>query len=194
MVLTELKAQTRSYHDQLEGNLYIAGRLSSPELYQALLGRFLGFYDPVEKRIAGLPGWASLSLDFGRRRKAALLRKDLKALGMSDDDIGLLPVCAEAPALSDMPQALGCMYVLEGATLGGQLISRQLKGELGVDESNGGAFFNSYGAGTSRMWKEFSAFLSAYSTTDSIENAIIESARDTFIAFDRWLSAEETAR
>lgn len=194
MILTELKARTRAHHERIEAGLNITARLSSPERYRALLKRFLGFYDPVERRIASLPEWASLSLNFERRRKAAWLRKDLRALGMSDDKLEQLPVCARLPAIGGMPQALGCMYVLEGATLGGQLISRQLRGDLSLDASNGAAFFNSYGAETGRMWKEFGAFLEAYATTKLLENSIIESACATFIAFDGWLSAEEMAR
>lgn len=194
MILTELKERTRPHHEQMEAALNIAERLSSPERYRALLIRFFGFYDPVERRIASLPGWASLSLNFERRRKAAWLRKDLRALGMSDDELEQLPVCAGLPAVGDMSQALGCMYVLEGATLGGQLISRQLRGELGLDASNGAAFFNSYGAETGLRWKEFGTFLEAYAATGLRENSIIESACATFIAFDGWLSAEEITR
>ena len=48
---------------------------------------------------------------------------------------------------------LGALYVLEGATLGGQVLRREMAQRLGVNADNGGAFLDVYGAETGRRWR-----------------------------------------
>lgn len=188
MVLAKLKAATKPYHEKLETDLDILKRLTSPEDYRFLLGGFYGFYAPVETIIGDLAEWQSISLDFQQRRKTALLKKDLTLLGTPEHSIRYLPTCSDLPALENLQRALGCMYVLEGATLGGQIISRHLKQKLGLSREDGVAFFNCYAAEVGPMWKSFGAFLNAYAVTDQIEAAVVDAACETFIKMDKWLS------
>jgi heme oxygenase len=54
--------------------------------------------------------------------------------------VGALPQYHDLPDIEDWPRMLGCLYVLEGATLGGQIISRHLQRTLHIDAINGAAF------------------------------------------------------
>ena len=76
--------------------------------------------------------------------------------------------------------ALGLLYVVEGATLGGQVISRRLEVKL--------AFFRGYGEATGRMWRETSARLRAVSNPAAQDEAV-RSAVSCFTLLRRWLGA-----
>ena len=83
-----------------------------------------------------------------------------------------------------MPAALGSMYVFEGATLGGQFITRHLAGRFGLPAA--GEYFNSYGDDVGRMWKAFRGVLLEHSSPEA-DPVIIGAAVDTFERFGRWL-------
>ena len=82
------------------------------------------------------------------------------------------------------------MYVLEGATLGGQIISRHLQTQLGINEKSGCAFFGSYGQEVGPLWKSFIAVLSKYPKTQAQNEKIVQSACRTFQSFQDWQKAE----
>ena len=93
-----------------------------------------------------------------------------------------------------MSQALGCLYVLEGATLGGQIISRQLEERLAIDAGHGGRFFASYGAAVGEMWQAFGEILVAHARGLECGDAIVASGCATFDAFGRWFQQEKVAQ
>jgi heme oxygenase len=82
---------------------------------------------------------------------------------------------------------LGTAYVLEGATLGGQIITRHLQQELGIQPECGGAFFHSYGASVAPMWREFVEVLNTYPATEDEQVALVASACETFSSLEAWL-------
>lgn len=197
MLLQQLKQDTRRYHEQIERTLDLPARCQSLDGYRRVLAQFYGFYAPVELALAQITGLSNVLADLDQRRKTALLARDLAALGMSDDNLAAIPLCTALPALPGIPQALGCLYVLEGATLGGQIIARQLHQRLGVTPAGGSAFFSSYGPQTGPMWRAFGEQIVAYamiSASKDDRNAvpdIIAAARETFRAFDHWLLGQE---
>src|SRR5215216_59367 len=153
--------------------------------YTALLQKLFGYYRPLEERIAALPGWHNLPVDLGRRQKAPLLARDLLWLKVAQPQLRLLPQCERLPAVKSITQALGCLYVLEGATLGGQIIGRHLKKNLALDEDRGCAFFCSYGDEVGLMWQSFQETLRSYCKYGSTEEAqLVKSACETFASLD----------
>jgi heme oxygenase len=61
--------------------------------------------------------------------------------------------------VEDQADLVGALYVIEGATLGGQVISPQIQaGRLGVTPEHGGRFFHGYGEQTTPRWNEFLSF------------------------------------
>jgi heme oxygenase (biliverdin-IX-beta and delta-forming) len=90
------------------------------------------------------------------------------------------------PGLDAFLQGLGCLYVLEGSTLGSQIISRRLRDKLQLDERTGASFFNAYGRSTGARWMEFKGFVSASVKCEDADN-IVEAARETFQCFYEWL-------
>jgi heme oxygenase (biliverdin-IX-beta and delta-forming) len=188
MILQRLKQDTRSSHQQIEELVDLSHRLSSPEGYRSVLEQFYGFYAPLELALAGVTGLELVLDDLVVRQKTGLLARDLGALGMAPDALARLPRCRELPVMAELAHAFGCLYVIEGATLGGQIISRQICAQFQFTPAHGAAFFTSYGTETGAMWRRFGSQLSAYATTPERELMIVDAALETFRTLRHWLA------
>ncbi len=183
MILQLLRDGTASLHERVERTVDIPAHLGSMPAYIGLLARFLGFYAPLEDRLAGVGGYESVGLDIAARRKAHLIRDDLRALGHE----AAPPVCTALPVVATFADALGCLYVLEGSTLGGQFIRREAAARLGLTPDRGCAFFTGYGERTRAMWKAFGAAVAMHTDAHpGDQGAIVASATDTFTRLDEW--------
>ncbi len=129
---------------------------------------------------------AELPLRFPLRARAALIERDLLSLGLSPAD---LPTCLDAadlPQLSCPEDLAGCLYVLEGACLGGQVIGPLLRERLGLAK---GAVPRSSPAtrrGRSRDGAVFVAWLEGLTRAGSATAEIVRASAATFEAFARW--------
>jgi heme oxygenase len=182
-VLDALKRGTRRHHDRVEAQVRVLEPDFTPGDYETLLVRMWGFYQPVEAGLAGCVTWGQLGLDSGDRWKVSLLERDLAGLGKTADALAKLPVCTDLPALNSVPAALGCMYVLEGATLGGAIIARHLARTWKIRS----AFFGSYGSATGARWQEFGRALASYEARTGSADLIVNGACETFDKLHGWL-------
>jgi len=188
-LLVRLRQATSPFHEAVEKHVdVLRPDLPSTE-YRHLIGRFYGFYAPLELRMAEVPSLNAACPDYPKRRKTARLEQDLCELGLSADAVARLPRCTELPALATVADALGCLYVTEGATLGGAIISRHVSAVLGITAETGCAFFTSYGDERGSMWKGLAEILNTISEEPN-KLAAIQSACATFQAFDTWLQKE----
>ncbi|UQA62556.1 biliverdin-producing heme oxygenase [Polyangium aurulentum] len=185
-VLSRLKNETRPQHEAIENALDLMSEGLTTEGYRYRLERLYGFYRPVEQRIFNLDGWPA-TLDLQARCKTPLLEADLRALGIASPSE--LPLCQDLPDLRDLPRAFGCLYVMEGATLGGQFITRHIRRVLGIEAQNGGRFFQSYGDAVGARWKGFRAALGAYASPAN-EDEVVRGAAETFEKLHRWYTGE----
>lgn len=187
MILKRLRHETSERHAALEQRLPLVDPQLSREGYREILEGFYGYYLPLEARLNVSPVWAEIGFDFAERRKVPRLEKDLVVLGSAESELARLPRCAELPPLDSIPRVLGCLYVVEGATLGGQVITRHLQANLGITPETGGAFFAGYGAETGVRWQAFGAMITAAAEQFGGEDEIVASANRTFETLDRWL-------
>jgi heme oxygenase len=180
-----LKRATADQHRRLEAEL----RLLEPDLsldrYRRILECFLGFYAPVEAGVASIVS-AGHARGLPLRERTALIESDLLSLGSSRRDVADLPRCADLPRLSVTEDVAGCLYVLEGACLGGQLIAPALRERLGIARGRGASFFVGDGDATRARWGVFLAWLQGLVSAGAQVDAIVASARATFLAFARW--------
>ena len=190
MILTRLKHETQAAHQAIEARVDLLNRLGSVADYRQLLERFWGFYAPIEEAVAAGPEWASFGVDIQQRMKAPALARDLQSLGLSPVAVDALPLCRTLPAMASFPHRLGCLYVLEGATLGGQIIAREVHGRLGLTAEQGCSFFASYGEHVGAMWRAFRVLLLQAAADELAAEALVRGANETFEAFDRWLALE----
>ncbi|GJG88823.1 heme oxygenase [Gemmatimonadetes bacterium T265] len=199
-----LRDGTRDLHDRTEAAFVLGAPGVTRAEYVAVLGRLLGLYASAE---AALAPWASAlagyGLELAPRRKTPLLRRDFRALGGAP--IGGAPVGrgpgAGGPVVGipTVAHAFGTLYVLEGSTLGGQLLRRRLAPALGLTPEAGLAFFSVYGADVGPMWRAFGEALDRFDTAAApadraaARGDALAGARAAFLAFERWVVAP-TAR
>lgn len=180
-----LRQATRDAHGRLERRMPFMAPDFDLAAYRRLLGAFHGFYRPLEALLAA-PAQAIAGLDWPERVKLPLLARDLRALGMTTAEIDALPPCGGLPALHERGRVLGCLYVLEGSTLGGQVVQRLLGQRLGADAGGALAFFGSYGPEVGARWRGFLRCLDAAPDAPLAE-AAEQGAIDTFHALETWL-------
>lgn len=181
-ILTRLRNETSEAHVRLEDEIKIEDRIQSVDGYRSLLEDFYGFYQPIESALESQSGWG---FDIQERRKSQWIREDLRALGLSEEEIDALPRCEEIPAVNGLADGYGAAYVIEGSTLGGRTITGLLeKSEIPAD---GRRFFRSYEAELGTKWKEFCAAMEAYSS-DTNSDHIVEGAKSTFTRMHQWVS------
>ncbi|NJM07595.1 biliverdin-producing heme oxygenase [Candidatus Gracilibacteria bacterium] len=148
MLFERLKATTSPYHQRLEGEPLSRSLLAPTATlndYVYILQTNLGFYAPLEDRLGKACDWAALDFNYEQRRKTPLIEQDLRVLGGGDTALLYAPECNRLPPIGSVAAALGALYVLEGATLGGQLIARHIAMRRKLHPQNGCAFYNSYG-------------------------------------------------
>ncbi|MFV0389768.1 MAG: biliverdin-producing heme oxygenase [Pyrinomonadaceae bacterium] len=177
--MMKLKEATAQQHEALESTVNVMDSVFSMDDYRILIQKFYSFYSAIEPKLAEMD-WGSVSYNFDERLKTPKLKRDLENLGL---DTAEIPICENLPQIDTFQQALGALYVLEGATLGGQVIKRHLRSSLDLDESNGGDFFAGYGELTGPRWKEFSSFASEYVEKNGGDEEVIEAAKSTFDSF-----------
>lgn len=180
-MLAHLRAATRPAHDRLEGGLGLLDERLDLMAYREVIARLHGFWRGWQPRMAALMRDEAL---LAPRRRLHLLEADLVALGVPATAVETLPACP-LPVLRDAAEALGSLYVLEGSTLGGQVIRRNVERRLGLDGQRGCAYFAGYGAETGLMWRAFLARLDAAPPADA--GRIAQGASATFERLAWWL-------
>ena len=182
-LLAQLRAGTRAAHDNVEATLGLLDPTLSMVHYGVILAQFRSVYAPLEAQLAAFD-WTDHGFDLESRRKLPAIDADLCALGWSKP--GLIPSVSFAPDLErNRARAVGCLYVLEGATLGGQIISRHLRATLGVTPGTGGTFFHGYCERTGLMWTSFRDALARLAGRGLNADLAVATARQTFEALQQ---------
>ena len=181
-LLVRLRADTRPYHDAVEQNPFnqalTAGTVTAADTAR-FLARMYGFVQPYEQQLRAHAARFGPAWQMNQRYRAHLILNDLSRLGAG----GTPPLCPVLLPLATWPQLLGAMYVLEGSTLGGQVIARQLT-KSGIIAHE---YFSGRADQTGPLWKVFCTQLTeAAPATDY--TAIISSAVQTFQTLATWLS------
>jgi heme oxygenase len=142
------------------------------------------------------------------RRRAWLIEADLAALGDPVSPVASRPAepgpaesrlteprpaepglveRAPLPRLDTAARALGCLYVTEGSTLGGQQLARALDGILPPGPT-GRRFLLGHGARHGAMWRGCCAALERCGADPAERAAMLDAAAETFAAFEAWFA------
>ncbi len=182
MILKKLKEATKEQHEALESVVDVMNRMFTKENYGALLTKFYRFYNAMEAQLPAAELKAA-GFDIEERRKLPLLERDLTSLGLLEEAKAAANLKPATPSLDTAAKAFGAIYVMEGATLGGQVITRHLRDHLGLSVEEGGAFFNSYGPMVGPMWKAFGEAVTEFAEKNNDDDAIVDTAKETFDCF-----------
>lgn len=156
-------------------------QLATPGGYAAALRALHGFHAAWEPAVWRTPGVMEAGLD-GGRRKLPLLKADLRALGVAPSPP------APRVRLAGTAEALGALYVLEGATLGGRIIYRHVAGPVGVTPEHGAAYYHCYGDRTGERWKAFGQAVTRFAEETGQGPRVVAGAVACFAALEAWLA------
>lgn len=177
-IMVALRTATAAEHARLDAALDLLADDGRHRIVK-LLARLHGFHQVWEPLIVRLPECRSV---FAGRGKLAFLRDDLLSLGFTEGAVSALPRCeAAAHLVRDWRVAFGSMYVMEGSTLGGQVIARRLALPL--------RSLVPYGSRTGAMWRAFGAAARA-SLGPAERGLALEEARETFAVLQAWLTGD----
>ena len=179
MLMLRLKQATLDRHREVEALMPVLSASLSRVAYAHLLSQLRAVVGPLEARLLTLPLPPAFELHL--RLKAPLLERDLEHLP------SVSPTAPTVPQLSGVLEGLGALYVLEGATLGGQVIARHLQRNLNINSQSGSAYFHAYGAATGPMWLALTQAMNQ-SVASEEEEHVIAGALHTFELFHQVLS------
>lgn len=175
--LQRLRSETSTVHTNLE-ELSISQKLTAKDtslkdyvnylqaMYSIIRSAEINIYPILETVIS----------DIDHRYKASSLQSDIE----HSQGITSYKEIFKADSLMPVAYALGIMYVIEGSTLGGRIILKNLPEYLNLRSENRANFFEGYGEQTSAYWKSFIDEMSAYAIEHKVENVVIKGAQDAF--------------
>ena len=177
-----VKKNTAALHAEVEAILVPKlNTIRTIEDYSAILRTFYGYFHPLENCIQQYIT-PSVLPDISSRRTSHLIIKDLAVLNDHKEPV----ICSSLPAINNLNNAFGAMYVLEGSTLGGKVIAKMLaKNNSVAIPLQAMQFFNGYGEQTGRMWTTFVDVLNQQKEEDEIVNA----ANETFFHLKGWMQS-----
>jgi heme oxygenase (biliverdin-IX-beta and delta-forming) len=182
--IDRLRDETRVAHSRLDETLGLLDRLNSLDQRGRLLAGYHWLHRETEAKIAPFLGEIS-DLDFPARRRSSLLAQDLAVLGH--------PARLDHPIRLDIHTsgaAFGALYVLEGSTLGGRVILKELK--LRGASLVGLGFLDPYGNRTGDRWRSFLAILEREIKSSDQKAEAVTGALNTFAFAEGCLRKEST--
>ena len=151
--MLHIKEATKVWHDKLEEHAQshkIMNLSISLEEYQNLLEFHYLLHDALEPVVTAIIEEHWPELEFAKKRcKLPALKKDLTALTVNTQKQ------YSASFVNCPASALGAAYVLEGSTLGGQVILRQLQKIPEIAETSAFHYYGLYGDQVGKRWKQF---------------------------------------
>jgi heme oxygenase len=177
--MLELRNGTQDLHSRIEASPHLSGLMSSQVKlgdYVQALELLLRFYADCEARL--VLGLSQYYPDFNYIHRLPLLSRDLRELGiLSPDNLN-----ENISPVQDKAEILGVLYVVEGSTLGGQIISRHLQDKLGPQIAKALHFYTLDGKMLPDHWTNVKRLIrDNLNDNEQIEQAV-GSAREVFIS------------
>jgi heme oxygenase (biliverdin-IX-beta and delta-forming) len=182
--IDRLRQETGAAHRELDENLDLIDRLSSVRQRANVLAGYHRFHHAAEAAIAPFLG-AIADLDFAARRRSRLIADGIGILGQ---EVSLDR--ATSFGINTRSEAFGAFYVLEGSSLGGRVILKELK-RRGASLAGLG-FLDPYGFNTAARWRSFLAILEREVVSGEQQRDAVTGALNAFTFAKSCLSKEIT--
>ena len=197
MLMALLRQATKHEHQRLESDLDLLRSDLTRRDYFQLLRSMHGFIAPWETQIGARLEQADRAM-FDARRKTKLLVDDLQFA--QRHELGDVPKNALMqsaprnclPRLETVAEAWGSWYVVEGSTLGGEILARHFQAKWGLLPGSGLSYFSCYGRDVGKKWSEFAVAATVAVPRDSYE-AAAAAAVATFQCLHTWLVVKPIA-
>ncbi|MBA4016629.1 MAG: heme oxygenase [Pirellula sp.] len=194
MLLAKLRQATAQAHERLESDLDLLRADLTRRDYFQLLRSMYAFIAPWEMQVGALLGSADRAM-FDARRKSELLVDDLRfahereLADVAKDSLLRTAPRDCLPRLSTAADAWGSWYVVEGSTLGGEILARHFRAKWGLLPGGGLSYFSCYGRDVGKKWSEFAVAATVAVPRDSY-GAAAAAAVATFEHLHAWLVAK----
>ncbi len=159
-LIASLRARTASHHAQLDAALHFQpGAVTRARYVEFLRGTqvVLRALEPELIRWLGAGSWP---------RRLECLRADL-------DQLDVAGVAAPPSGLVTLPlnlaAAYGCVYVVEGSTLGGMVLAPIIERELGLPAGSATSYLRLWGQETAAHWRKWLGRLADFGNTASLQ-------------------------
>lgn len=184
--LENLRSQTSESHKNLEA-IPISKSLVNPAISLHAYSLYLSLMHDVVSDFENdiYPIVKNIIPDISERKKAHFIVTDLIEIG--EEKKKMRSFLKNYDQKFSVPFALGMLYVLEGSTLGGRFILKNIQENLGLEEK-GISYFSGYGNKTGSYWKNFLANLTEYEAKNNAEEEIIAGADFAFTIIGKHLS------
>lgn len=181
--LERLRTKTSVAHTNLE-KLPVSESIMDPEVTASQYLYYLNLMHDVVKQAEEdiFPALTPIMPDIANRNKASLIESDFSAMGYAkmQHQKPFKNIETMSPAFR-----MGILYVIEGSSLGGRVILKNINSALGLTEDNGATYFAGYGNKTGSKWKSFLNALTAYQEEHNNEDEIIAGAEYAFNTISR---------
>lgn len=191
-ILEKLREETKGAHDRLEA-VALSDKIMDGSLQPDEYKKLIRVHYLVHRELENLVEKNDIQqhfpeLHFEERKKMPLLEKDAKELSIAEEKLRT----PSAGALPDTGGAhggtpyglLGMLYVMEGATLGGNVIVKSLRKNEHLSGLGDFHYFGCYGPDTGKKWKSFLEVLKEKGQGPEAQAEIVEGARATYELFE----------
>ncbi|MEN0039435.1 MAG: biliverdin-producing heme oxygenase [Cellvibrio sp.] len=183
-----LRQETDDIHQLLHRESNMSKLMSedcTKEDYLHVLQVFFQFYNRTEPFFDGIPALQRFNHEV---KPLEWLKKDFIALAkpLPEPDFLFEELSHKYVIAQTVESYLGYLYVKQGSTLGGQVISKQLR-KLGLMPGESQFFFNGAGSSSGDHWKEFLAFL-AQCEPHVNADSVVSSARTHFLILHHFFT------
>lgn len=179
-----LKHGTQSLHDSVEEKMNakkIFTPFYTPEDYKKLIWQNYLFFHHFEKPVFNhIAAPLAEALQLSGRRKLPYLEADLKETGLITDS-GILTI----GNVRNEATALGILYVMEGSTLGGNVIKKRLA-TLPAFSNLQFNFFGCYKENTGPFWTSFKEVLDSHFTVDQYDTVLEGAVKAYQYMIESW--------
>jgi heme oxygenase len=190
--VTSLSAELRACTSNLDGEIEILPGLPdtirTERASLACLRQFLGSSGPLESALAAFTRLGSFGVALPGRSHGVDLADDLAALGTDLDGVARA-TNALLPDLPTLAHAPGAFYLIEGSTLGGQLILAELERLECAPSAGATQFFGGRGMAVAPKWQSVTAALDGFGRNQpEICEDVVTGAERTPDAIPSWFA------
>lgn len=180
-----LKSATQQTHGALDKRIMAADIFASREHFAGFLRVQYRFHRDIEHLYADA-ALAGLVPALAERARLLKVANDLSDLGQG------VPESAAPPATLGLGiwRSLGWLYVAEGSNLGGAVLFKLARDQLGLHGGFGAGHLAGHPDGAARHWRQFTQALDSIAMDDLQEQQLIDGARHAFVTVRGYVERE----
>jgi len=180
-----LKTATHQTHDALDRRIMAADIFASREHFAGFLRVQYRFHRDIEHLYADA-ALAALLPALAERARLLKIANDLSDLGHGVPE----PVAPPATLGQGIWHSLGWLYVAEGSNLGGTVLFKMARDQLGLHRGFGAGHLAGHPEGAARHWRQFTQALDSIAMDDLQEQQVIDGACQAFVTVRGYVEQE----